>query len=146
MSADTGVSIYIAIGGEPALVAMVDDVYERVLADPQLAGFFATRRLCEAVASFEPGYPRAVQVKLDAVTPAGVSESGLVIVGKRRQLLEPALAARGRQDLDDPRGLVGRIPHGVLDVPGLQCPLSGEGGAYLVSDQDADLAGLDAHP
>jgi hemoglobin len=41
MSADTGVSIYTAIGGEPALVAMVDDVYERVLADPQLAGFFA---------------------------------------------------------------------------------------------------------
>jgi hemoglobin len=35
------VSIYEAIGGEPALVAVVDDFYVRVLADPQLAGFFA---------------------------------------------------------------------------------------------------------
>jgi hemoglobin len=41
MSADTGVSIYTAIGGEPALVAMVDDFYVRVLADQQLVGFFA---------------------------------------------------------------------------------------------------------
>ena len=35
------VSIYEAIGGEPALTAVVDDFYVRVLADPQLAGFFA---------------------------------------------------------------------------------------------------------
>jgi hemoglobin len=35
------VSIYEAIGGEPALVAVVDDFYVRVLADTQLAGFFA---------------------------------------------------------------------------------------------------------
>ena len=35
------VSIYEAIGGEPALVAVVDDFYVRVLADPRLAGFFA---------------------------------------------------------------------------------------------------------
>ena len=35
------VSIYEAIGGESALVAVVDDFYVRVLADPQLAGFFA---------------------------------------------------------------------------------------------------------
>jgi hemoglobin len=35
------VSIYEALGGEPALVAVVDDFYARVLADPQLAGFFA---------------------------------------------------------------------------------------------------------
>jgi hemoglobin len=35
------VSIYEAIGGEAALVAVVDDFYVRVLADPQLAGFFA---------------------------------------------------------------------------------------------------------
>ena len=35
------VSIYEAIGGEPALVAVVDDFYVRVLADPQLTGFFA---------------------------------------------------------------------------------------------------------
>ena len=34
-------SIYDEIGGEPALVKVVDDFYERVLADPQLAGFFA---------------------------------------------------------------------------------------------------------
>jgi len=35
------VSVYELIGGEPALVAVVDDFYERVLADPQLAPFFA---------------------------------------------------------------------------------------------------------
>src|ERR1700757_3810345 len=35
------VSIFELIGGEPALAAVVDDFYERVLADPQLAGFFA---------------------------------------------------------------------------------------------------------
>jgi hemoglobin len=41
MAATADVSIYEAIGGEPALVAVVDDFYVRVLADPQLAGFFA---------------------------------------------------------------------------------------------------------
>ena len=35
------VSTYEMMGGEPALVAVVDDFYERVLADPQLAAFFA---------------------------------------------------------------------------------------------------------
>jgi hemoglobin len=35
------VSTYELIGGEPALVAIVDDFYERVLGDPQLAPFFA---------------------------------------------------------------------------------------------------------
>jgi hemoglobin len=35
------VSVYELIGGEPALVAVVDDFYERVLGDPQLAPFFA---------------------------------------------------------------------------------------------------------
>ncbi|RAY10860.1 group 1 truncated hemoglobin [Actinomadura craniellae] len=33
-------SIYEAIGGEDALVAVVDDFYVRVLADPELQGFF----------------------------------------------------------------------------------------------------------
>ncbi|HEX8006692.1 MAG TPA: group 1 truncated hemoglobin [Trebonia sp.] len=41
MDTASEVSIYEAIGGEPALVAVVDDFYDRVLADPQLAGFFA---------------------------------------------------------------------------------------------------------
>jgi hemoglobin len=41
MTAAAEVSIYDTIGGEPALVAVVDDFYTRVLADPQLAGFFA---------------------------------------------------------------------------------------------------------
>jgi hemoglobin len=41
MTDNAKVSIYDAIGGEPALVAVVDDFYARVLADPQLAGFFA---------------------------------------------------------------------------------------------------------
>ena len=34
-------TIYEAIGGDTALVAVVDDFYGRVLADPGLAGFFA---------------------------------------------------------------------------------------------------------
>ncbi len=41
MADSAEVSIYEAIGGESALVAVVDDFYGRVLADPQLAGFFA---------------------------------------------------------------------------------------------------------
>ena len=41
MSAAAEVSIFEAIGGEPALVEVVDDFYDRVLADPRLAGFFA---------------------------------------------------------------------------------------------------------
>jgi hemoglobin len=41
MSAAAEVSIYEAIGGESALAAVVDAFYQRVLADPQLAGFFA---------------------------------------------------------------------------------------------------------
>ena len=41
MTAAAEVSIYESIGGETALVAVVDDFYERVLVDPQLAGFFA---------------------------------------------------------------------------------------------------------
>jgi hemoglobin len=41
MGTAAGVSIYDAIGGEPALTAVVDDFYERVLGDPELAGFFA---------------------------------------------------------------------------------------------------------
>jgi len=34
-------TIFEAIGGEPALVAVVSDFYDRVLADPGLSGFFA---------------------------------------------------------------------------------------------------------
>jgi len=34
-------SIYESIGGEEALVAVVDDFYDRVLADQRLNGFFA---------------------------------------------------------------------------------------------------------
>ena len=40
-STAAGTSIYDAIGGEPALVAVVDDFYMRVTADPELATFFA---------------------------------------------------------------------------------------------------------
>ena len=36
-----GISIYEAIGGESALIAVVDDFYQRVVADPVLAGFFS---------------------------------------------------------------------------------------------------------
>ncbi|MFC0038959.1 group I truncated hemoglobin [Actinomadura rayongensis] len=38
-------SIYESIGGEDALVAVVDDLYVRILADPELAGFFAGTNL-----------------------------------------------------------------------------------------------------
>ena len=41
MTAAAEANIYEAIGGEPALVAVVDDFYGRVLSDAQLAGFFA---------------------------------------------------------------------------------------------------------
>jgi hemoglobin len=41
MSTAVGRSIYDAVGGEPALAAVVDDFYERVLVDPELAAFFA---------------------------------------------------------------------------------------------------------
>lgn len=41
MTAADEVTIYESIGGESALVVVVDDFYARVLADPQLAGFFA---------------------------------------------------------------------------------------------------------
>ena len=41
MTAAGEVSIFEAIGGEPALVAVVDDFYGRVLSDAQLAAFFA---------------------------------------------------------------------------------------------------------
>jgi hemoglobin len=37
----TGPCIYEAIGGEAALVAVVDNLYERILADVRLSGFFA---------------------------------------------------------------------------------------------------------
>jgi hemoglobin len=41
MDAASEDTIYELIGGESALSAVVDDFYVRVLADPQLAGFFA---------------------------------------------------------------------------------------------------------
>jgi hemoglobin len=41
MTAADDVSIYESIGGGSALAAVVDDFYARVLADPQLAGFFS---------------------------------------------------------------------------------------------------------
>src|SRR6202035_888680 len=100
----------------------------------------------EAVASLQAGYPRAVQVEFDAVPPAGVGESRIVAIGQCREFLEPALAPSGRQDLDDPRRLVCRIPHGVLDAPGLERPLASASGADFIPDQDTDLSGLDPHP
>lgn len=40
MTAFAEASIYDTIGGEPALAAVVDDFYDRVVSDPALAGFF----------------------------------------------------------------------------------------------------------
>jgi hemoglobin len=45
VSATAETSIYEAIGGEDALVAVVDDFYVRVLADPDLAPYFAGTRM-----------------------------------------------------------------------------------------------------
>jgi hemoglobin len=39
------VSIYESIGGEPALTQVVDDLYERIMADPELSPFFAGTNL-----------------------------------------------------------------------------------------------------
>ncbi|HWG02270.1 MAG TPA: group 1 truncated hemoglobin [Trebonia sp.] len=41
MDSTADVQIFDVIGGEPALTAVVDDFYVRVMADPQLAPFFA---------------------------------------------------------------------------------------------------------
>jgi hemoglobin len=41
MTTEAQSTIYDTIGGDTALVAVVDDFYDRVLADPELAGFFA---------------------------------------------------------------------------------------------------------
>jgi hemoglobin len=38
-------AIYELIGGEPALITVVDDLYERILADPELVGFFTGTNL-----------------------------------------------------------------------------------------------------
>jgi hemoglobin len=45
VSAAAEASIYDAIGGEDAIVAVVDDFYVRVLDDPQLAPYFEGTRL-----------------------------------------------------------------------------------------------------
>ncbi|HEY1705347.1 MAG TPA: group 1 truncated hemoglobin [Trebonia sp.] len=45
MSAAAETTIYEAIGGQDALIAVVDDFYERVLADPELAPYFAGARM-----------------------------------------------------------------------------------------------------
>lgn len=41
MSNAADASIYQTIGGEPALTTVVDNLYTKILADPQLAPFFA---------------------------------------------------------------------------------------------------------
>ena len=45
MSTTADASIYETIGGEDALVSVVDDFYDRVLADPQLAPYFQGTRM-----------------------------------------------------------------------------------------------------
>ncbi len=113
----------------------------------QLAvGVFQRRLLSEAVAFFEARYPGAVQVEFDAVTSACVRETGVVFVGKYREFLKPSLASARRQDFDDSRRLVCRIPHGVLYVARLEGPLASASAPNLVSHEDADLAGLHSHP
>jgi hypothetical protein len=107
---------------------------------------YAHAGLSEAVAPFQLRDPRAVQAEFDAMASAGVGESCFVLVGECREFLEPALASARRKDFDDPRWLVGRIPHGVLDVARLERPLASASGANFIADQDADLPGLDSYP
>ncbi len=45
MRTAAGPTIYQAIGGQPALAVVVDDLYIRLLADPRLSGFFAGTNL-----------------------------------------------------------------------------------------------------
>jgi hemoglobin len=45
MRTAAGPTIYEAIGGQPALAVVVDDLYARVLADLRLSGFFAGTNL-----------------------------------------------------------------------------------------------------
>jgi len=45
MRTAAGPTIYEAIGGQPALAEVVDDLYVRVLGDPRLSGFFAGTNL-----------------------------------------------------------------------------------------------------
>lgn len=45
MTQDTQMTIYEAIGGQPAILAAVDLFYHRVLADPLLAPYFAATPL-----------------------------------------------------------------------------------------------------
>jgi hemoglobin len=45
MGETAGKTIYEAIGGEDALIAVVDDLYRRILADPLLQGFFASTNM-----------------------------------------------------------------------------------------------------
>jgi hemoglobin len=44
-SREDGMSIYDSIGGEAALTAVVDDLYERILADDTLSAFFVGANL-----------------------------------------------------------------------------------------------------
>ncbi|SEG70337.1 hemoglobin [Thermomonospora echinospora] len=45
MGETAGKTIYEAIGGEDALIAVVEDLYRRIFADPALQGFFTSANM-----------------------------------------------------------------------------------------------------
>jgi hemoglobin len=112
-------SIYEQIGGQEALIAVVDDFYVRVLADPQLAPFFSGTNMSRL---------KGVQVEFFAAAlggPDGYTGRSMKDVHQGRGIgqvhfdlvakyLYEALAAAG-------------VPGGTVDtIIGAIAPLSGE--------------------
>jgi hemoglobin len=112
------VSIYEAIGGEPALIAVVDDFYVRVLTDPQLAGFFAgvnmTRLKGKQVEFFAAalGGPQVYQgpSMRQAHTGRGIGQADFDKVAVH---LTAALAAAGV-----PAGIIAQIADAITPLAG----------------------------
>lgn len=100
-------SIYEQIGGQEALIAVVDDFYERVLADPELAPFFTgsnmSRLKGKQVEFFSgalggPDAYSGLSMK-DAHRGRGIGQQHFDLVAK--YLIESLLAAGVPQDIVD---------------------------------------------
>jgi hemoglobin len=119
MAAAGEVTIYELIGGESALAAVVDDFYARVLADPQLSGFFAGVNMPRlkgrqveffAAALGGPDYYQGASMR-DAHAGRGISQADFDKVAVH---LTTALAAAG-------------VPaETVAQIAGAVTPLAGE--------------------
>ena len=118
MTTADGITVYEAIGGEPALTAVVDDFYARVLADPRLAGFFAGANLPRlkgrqveffAAALGGPDVYQGASMR-DAHRGRGISQADFDQVARH---LADALAAAGV-----PADLVTRIAAAITPLAG----------------------------